>query len=265
MFTDGEIEIDWGIKSSTRLILLRFPPSDLLTLNEIGMPRDQTPCRYAVFAGDEFGIPYKDFVIEFTGTIGTWPQGQPASIRQVTPRWTVYGNHPPKNPLNGGLILRYPLRDGGTRVINVWRLRVIFMDHSYTTPYLEQLWIAPEAKWLIVMRNILPPHEPRVLSSIKQLADALPLLVLSLGHKMISGYTEQKIEGMINDTIEKMVQAELDKSHPKKFTVTRFVKNWPIATSRSNIYNYINKERFARNGEIENKYMLRCREIAKPK
>jgi hypothetical protein len=268
MFTDGEENVltHCRIEGLTTLIL---PRADLPRLYSLGMTKKQKPQRYVVSAGEAFGTQYtqyNDLLIEFFGTEGTWPQREVVTTRNVG-QWAIYGSQPlsdqqPHDRFNGGMTLRYPWSDG-INVMNVWRLRVFFKEHSYSKPYLEQLWIPQEAKWRVKMKNILTPHLSSVVSSVKRLADGLPLLVLSIGHKIISGYTEQEIEEMIDAAIEKMAQSEPNKSHPRPFRVARFVSNWRFSLSRTGIYNYVtDKNRFAKGGEFETRYLNRCKELA---
>jgi hypothetical protein len=238
-----------------------IPAANLPKLYSAGMPTDQQMRRYVVAAGIDFGNHYNDFIIEFFGTEGTWPDSA-GTKQRVAAKWTIHSGTKPELESKPAEILKYGYSDGREFVINIWRQRIFFRDAQRTTPYIEKLWFAPSAKWITTIENIQDRLEPRTAVLIKRLADGLPLLFLSFENRTISGYTQQEIEEMISGAVEKMAQAEPDKSRPRRFKVARFAAHWPVATSRTNIYNYVNKERLAANAEIDNRYKARCNELA---
>jgi hypothetical protein len=227
------------------------------------MPRDRQPRRHVVSPGDDFGAQYRAFVIEFFGIEGAPFDGYYETLgpgRQVGSQWTV---RPAITTTWGtpGSVLQYAFSDGREVVLYVWRQRILPWVTRGTAPFVEDVWDPKSSIWHAFIRNITDADNPETVSTVKKLADVLPLLRLSLGEKTISGFTGEQIEEMITETIDRMAQAEPNKSRPRRFKVARFVTKWPIATSRTNIYNYVTRDRLAANGEMEKRYKARCAEM----
>lgn len=259
-YYDG-IPTDFEVQGTGSIFI---PPTELETLHFFGMPRDRQPRRYVVSPGDEFAPRYRDFVIEFFGVEGALFDGYCETLgpsRQIGLRWAVR----PARPTTWGTpgsVLQYGFSDGRQVVLYVWRQRILPWVTAGTTPFIESVWEPQSLTWHAFIRNITDPDKPETVTAVKKLADILPLLELSLGEKTISGYTSEQIEEMITATIDALAKAQPDKNRPHRFKVKQFVDAWPIAISRTTIYNYVERDRLAVSGEIETRYKKRCAELA---
>jgi hypothetical protein len=241
---------------------LSVPPAELKILYDAGMPSDKTLFRYIVGAGDEFGAQYKDFIIEYFGVESPRTYNLiELPGRQVTPKWTIREGKSVA-PYKPGIILEIGFKDGSKYCLLIWRIRLFFKTPKNSAPYVEQLWDSSKLSWGTTIQSIGNPGNSQTISSVKKLADIMPLLNLCLGYKRIRGYYEWEIEEMINTTIDKMARDEPNKSQPRPFQTKRFVKHWPRSLSRTGIYGYVSRDRFAVNGELDNRYIKRCAALA---